>query len=326
MHLCNLFPKNRSLILSFFSGTFSVSSFIFKVFQLLNKPDSHWFSSSALFVGYIILITPFFVVGAFVWPNKAFEAPGAPKKMSKIVEEEEAPLLSPLSPETEVKITKRNRLSLYNAHYKKQFMSLRYWIPVLWIAFQNLHVSSYMGTVSDRFPPHSDVSSNFNLIWSLGFVAIPFYGYMMDKKGVTFTLFVTTGAFVIFSGLKLIPVANLQYLSFVVVAVANTGMWGVIYSYLSEQFGFDNFGKLLGVMCVTVAVIGLLQYPLATLTLRSLNSNFLFVDIFFACTSLLSFTCPFFLRDREKLELAVRYIEHFPSSSAVNAEEPYEQK
>jgi len=189
------------------------------------------------------------------------------------------------------------------------------------IALQNLHVSSYMGTVSDRFP-HSDLSTNFNLIWSLGFVAIPFYGYMMDKKGVTFTLFVTTGAFVIFSVLKLIPVPDLQYLSFIIVAVANTGMWGVIYSYLSAQFGFDNFGKLLGVMSVTVAIIGLLQYIMATLTLQAFHSNFLFVDIFFVFTSLLSFATPLYLRDREKLELAVRYIEYFPSSSAVNAEEP----
>jgi len=220
------------------------------------------------------------------------------RKTKNEAEKEQTPLIDP----TEKAFSTNKRISLYNVHFTRQFKSPRYWVPVLWLALENLNVAAYMGTVSARFS--GTVASNFNLIWALGFVAIPFYGYMMDKKGLVFSILVTTIGLALFSLLKLIPIQDVQYLSFVIVSTINVGMWGLIYSYFSQKFGFDNYGKLLGVMSVTVAVTGLLQYPMITLSISKLNSNFVPMDIFFVFTSALTFVCPIYLYRIERIGVA----------------------
>jgi len=230
-----------------------------------------------------------------VWPNRPFEVPGTRSKVDE-EQKENTPLIDPSM--SEIIITKNP--SLYNVHYLKQFKSFRYWVPVAWLALQNLNISAYIGTISSRFPGTS-LPSNFNIIWAAGCVAIPFYGLMMDRRGLTFSILFTTIGLTTFSFMKLIPIVDLQYLTFVVVSTINVGMWGLIYSYLSQKFGFDNYGKLLGVMSVTVAVVGLLQYPLTTLTLDYLDSNYAFMDILFSVTSLLTFMCPIYLYRLDKV-------------------------
>jgi len=173
MHLCNLFPGNQSMVLSFFSGTFSVSSFVFKVFLMMHESTSRLFNLRGLFLEYIVLLVPFFILSFFVWPNKAFEAAektSAPD--SATVEEEQSPLLHPS--EKEITTQKKIKLSLYNASVSKQFKSPLYWFAVFWIALENLHVAAYMGTVKDRFPG-TDMPSVFSWIWTFGFIAIPFF-------------------------------------------------------------------------------------------------------------------------------------------------------
>jgi len=283
---------------------------------MISEPDSKWLKSGSLFIEYIVLLCPFFIVGAFVWPSRPFESGMAsPKPASRAlrkIDEEQAPLLSS-SAETEYPVhVKGKKRSLYNALPLEQFKSMRYWVPVSWIALKNLHIAFYMGTVNDRFSGAADMPANFNIIWSLGFVAIPFYGVMMDKKGLIFSFFITTGGLVIFSALKLVPIVDLQYVSFILVSVVNVGIWGIFYSYLSEQFGFDNFGKLLGVMSVTVAVVGLLQYPLTTMTVKYFDGNFLYTDIFFVFTSLLAFSTPLYLWDVDRRDRAVSFMEAYP--------------
>jgi len=282
MHLNNLFPGHQSLVLSVFSGTFTVSSLIFKIFALLYNPDS-WFTLPHLFTALIVLLIPLVVLGTFVWPNKPYDAPNLIEKKGLLEEYNSS------------SAGLKNSQSLYNTSVKKQLTSGEFWCPVVWISLQALHIHSYVGTVNVQFADYPEYVNAFNWIWLGGVVAIPLFGVMLDKKGTTFSFFVFNTLFLLFSICTVIPVMRVQYLSFFMVSIANVGVWGVFYSYLSFVFGTKNYGKILGVAFAVMALVGLLQYALLQITVSFFNSNFFYNNVFFLAISVLLFFNPIYL-------------------------------
>jgi len=305
MHLCNLFPGHQASVLSFFSGTFSASSFIFRVFEIIYKPQ-RWRNLNYLFLEYIVLLIPIFIVGFFIWPNKAFQPPG--KKSLVDADEEQTPLINTSDRNILVK-----RVSLYNVDYRKQFKSFLYWIPVFWLAFESLNISCYLGTVQTRFPKGSSMPNTFNLIWSFGWVSIPVFGVMLDNLGTSFTMNVISVCLAIFNALKLLSYEKIQYLSFGLVSTVNVGMWALFYSYLSAKFGFDNYGKLLGVSSIVTASIGALQYAFDWVTNNVYHGKFFFADVVFMVLSVICVCLSIYMWYAERPPKAKKKtIEHYP--------------
>jgi len=303
MHLCNLFPGHQASVLSFFSGTFSASSFIFRVFEILYRPE-RWRNLPSLFIEYILIIMPIFIVGMFVWPNQAFQPPG--KKSIVDAEAEAEPLMS------STENVREKKQSFYNLPAKMQFRTFHYWVPVAWLALLNLAIACYLGTITGRFPT-GHMAGTFNTIWSFGWVAIPFFGVMTDYFGNMFSMNVTSVGLTLFCALKLIPNTDVQYAAFVLVATVNVGMWAIFYNYLSTKFGFDNFGKLLGVSSLTVASIGALQYAFDYATNNKFHGNYLFVDIVFMCTTTISLALSIFMWYVNRVPKVTKIIEYYPS-------------
>lgn len=253
------------------------------------------------------MLTPLFIIGAFIWPNKAFQPPGA--KSLEDADAEQTPLINPSD-----KLIHARKIKLYNVEYKIQFKSAHYWVPVLWLAFESLNISCYLGTVSIRFTGNeTHMSTSFNLIWSLGWISIPFFGLMMDYCGIIFSMNVASVGLVIFNALKLLPIVNIQYVSFVLVSTVNVGMWAIFYSHLSAKFGFDNYGKLLGVSSIVTALIGALQYAIDWLTNNKLNGNFFYADVMFIVVSVICLI----------LSIYVWYIDRPPKAKKKNVVEYY---
>jgi len=100
MHLNNLFPGNQALVLSFFSGTFTVSNFVFKVFKIMNG-NNDWFTLAHLFICFIVILVPFFLIGGIFWPNKPFQL--ASKSVRNINDEEDSESLQQKAPLIEKK-------------------------------------------------------------------------------------------------------------------------------------------------------------------------------------------------------------------------------
>lgn len=287
MHLNNLFPGHQATVLSFFSGTFTVSNFVFKVFRILSQ-DNDWFNLSHLFICFIILLVPFFLIGGIVWPNTPFQLPLVkPEQDDESIQK--APLLE--------KPGAANKI-LYGASLKIQITAPEFWLIVAWMAVSNLHIASYLGTISSQYP--SEYVAIFTWIWEFGFVAIPLFGFVLDTKGIIFAIFASNIGLFLFSIITVVPVLQVQYVGFVLVSTVNVGIWSIFYTFLSKTFGFNNYGKLLGIAAATIAVFGLLQYPLLTVTLNWFDGNFMPVNILFSFLTLCVFVTPFFLWKREK--------------------------
>jgi len=313
MHLCNLFPGHQAAVLSFFSGTFSASSLIFKLMEILHRANSKTMSMGTLFLGYIVVLTPFFLFGAFIWPNVAY---GSEKKKAKIKKaddnhDESTPLMAPSESTLANNNSAPNDGTLRNKGFVGQIKSFKFWIPVFWIALQNLCISFYMGTVETRFP-HSNMPSIFNWTYSFGWMVIPLYGLLMDRTGVNTSFLFASISLFTFCVINMVPNRDVQYLNFVIASTAVVAMWGTVYTYLSEQFGFSHYGKLLAVMNGLNAAIGLLQFPMATFTIENMNGNFRFVDTCFVATSLLCLVCPIYLFMTARKTKSPSTIEYYP--------------
>jgi hypothetical protein len=103
----------------------------------------------------------------------------------------------------------------------------------------------------------------FTLCMTLGIVAIPFIGYMMDNGGFPLTSVSTVAFGLIWSLLFLYDSKNLLIPSFIFYAMYRTFLFTFLFAYLADTMGFKYFGVLAGIMFAVGGFVGLLQYPLA---------------------------------------------------------------
>jgi hypothetical protein len=103
----------------------------------------------------------------------------------------------------------------------------------------------------------------FTLCMTLGIIAIPFIGYMMDNGGFPLTSVATVAFGLIWSLLFLYDSKNLLIPSFIFYAMYRTFLFTFLFAYLADTMGFRYFGVLAGIMFAVGGFVGLLQYPLA---------------------------------------------------------------
>jgi len=188
-------------------------------------------------------------------------------------------------------------VSFVGAPFKKQILSFPFWSMVVFLALQNLHIVYYLGTLNTAFHDNGQAIyvAVFNWIWICGSLSIPIFGWLLDHKGFAISLFAANIMCLLAGAISIIPVLPLQYATFVLISIVNPGLWSIYYSFLAVTYGFNNYGKLLGVASSLIAAVGALQFSLLWLTLTKLGGNFMFVNIFFTSLSLLLFLSPYYL-------------------------------
>jgi len=113
-------------------------------------------------------------------------------------------------------------------------------------------------------------------------------GWLLDHVGVIQTVLGLSFTFVLSNSLSLIPHNGLQIITFVLVSIENTAMFAIYFSYMAIAFGFSDYGKLLGISSLTIAVVGLLEYPLFDTVVSS--NNFMAMNLSFMATSIALFS------------------------------------
>eukprot|EP01111_Echinosteliopsis_oligospora_P016958 TRINITY_DN7196_c0_g1_i2.p1 TRINITY_DN7196_c0_g1~~TRINITY_DN7196_c0_g1_i2.p1 ORF type:complete len:492 (+),score=61.53 TRINITY_DN7196_c0_g1_i2:213-1688(+) len=273
MHISNLFPGYNSTILSAFSGCFTVSSFVFRIFEMIYGKYTY----NEIWLGYILVLAPLFIPGIFIWPSKSYQLP------PEALKEDHEKLLP-----KEVEYARRRRLT-YDVSFKQQISSSDFWVMTLWLAINSLHVNSYIGSLNSQFVSvkAQDYPTYFNWIWSLGFCVIPVVGLLLDKMGTTFAMFVTSVSLLIYRITAIIPSLRLQIFTFVDLSLAHVALWAVFYSLLSKRFGFKHYGALVGTASTVVAIIGSLQLLFFFITLNYLKQDFFWVNMIFVPISII---------------------------------------
>jgi len=164
---------------------------------------------------------------------------------------------------------------------------------------QSLNNIFYIASVNIEFADETYVST-FSFIWMCGICMIPAIGWALDYYGPLRTIFCSNSIYLLSQILSMIPVNELQILTFMCISVVNVSLYAIVLCYLALVFGFKNFGKLLGLVTLISATFGTLQYPLFELGVKKLSENFLYIRIGFAILSIPLFVMPAYMIAQQK--------------------------
>eukprot|EP01024_Parvocaulis_polyphysoides_P037683 TRINITY_DN33646_c0_g1_i3.p3 TRINITY_DN33646_c0_g1~~TRINITY_DN33646_c0_g1_i3.p3 ORF type:complete len:153 (+),score=31.86 TRINITY_DN33646_c0_g1_i3:790-1248(+) len=113
----------------------------------------------------------------------------------------------------------------------------------------------------------------------MGFVAVPFVGWLLDSVGYGTTFLVILIGGIFESLLQAVPNLQIQIATLALWSVDRFCLYAAYYSIVGSIFGFNNFGKIVGVKSFINGLVGFLQYPVLALVLGPLNGDFLYVNI-----------------------------------------------
>jgi hypothetical protein len=124
------------------------------------------------------------------------------------------------------------------------------------------------------------VTRFFSGSFSFSFLWTPFIGFGSDRLGFRFTFGTISATLLACMGcLLLTPVAGgAAYLAALLYAYGRVGLFATYFGFIAHTFGFEHFGKLVGLGTAIAASISLLQYPMLDATLRNHGGDFTAVN------------------------------------------------
>lgn len=128
---------------------------------------------------------------------------------------------------------------------------------------------------------------------------------LIQWKAVVIVVMVTDAFHV--CALQLLPSVKAQALTMVLYGFVDAMVWGAVVSIVGRLFGYNNFGKVLGLLLFLCGAFGLLNIPLDMWVVDSLNSRYWII-----ATGQLLFSAPLYVycyvmwkREQENIELNV---------------------
>jgi len=291
-HVSELFPHRKSTIMAIISGAFQLG---FVVFLLLKQMwETFGITLRPMLMGYCVLLTALFILGLFIWPDRAFS-------QDDFVGDSE-PLLRKMSLDTDDRIIEpsppaKKQPPQPDESFCAQLCSPAFAGVLIWMAVSLFWANFYIGTVVEQMytrsgdnPPLTRWYTNiFNLSLPLGVLGIPTFGRIADKKGFTWSIIATTILAIMFSGLNLLSSLPVQILTFFAYAFFRTFLFSLMFSYVAAEFGFANFGVLTGLILCFAGAVATLQYPLGSYAAKPGNLETVNVWQFFSLTSTILF-------------------------------------
>ncbi|KYQ92053.1 hypothetical protein DLAC_06888 [Tieghemostelium lacteum] len=261
LHIANLFPKIQSSISSSFSGMFVGSSFIFKVFSII--AERYHIDIPVIFMYYIAINILLFVPTFFMMDSKPYLPMEEINRLHAISNDNQ-------SINNQHEHQNQNHQNLKEKSAIQQMLSWQFILLCLFMSFNSLHEIFYIGIVNTLFTDQFYIDF-FNYSWYCGLFMVPIVGYIMLKSNIYLNSIYVISAGFLFGIVALIPVTKLQPVGFILVSLQNVYLWAFFFVYLSEVFGYNNYGKLMGLSSIVTALIGLLEYLLVYLTLNVLT-------------------------------------------------------
>jgi len=228
------------------------------------------------FQNFLGVLFPILITGFFLWPQRPYSYPSQPSR------DEELEYATPLLGLSQ---------NCYNVPLKDQILSLEFAMIATFLSVISLNTVFYVASVNVEFSDKTYVST-FSFIWMCGVFMIPAIGWALDYYGPLRTIFCANSIYLLSQILAMIPVNELQILTFMCISVQNVSCYAILLCYLALVFGFKNFGKLLGTATILSAVFGLLQYPLFELGVKKFHTDFVYIRIGFVILSLPLFVMP----------------------------------
>lgn len=258
LHLNNLFPKYRDGISTIFSGMFVGSSFVFKLFNIIgSKYNIHL---SYIFLVYLAVLVIIFTPSIFLMGNKPF----LPIEDLIAADNNQANNNSAAAAANDTESNSEKVVEVEgNVKDKpllKQLLSWQFILLCLFMSINSLHTVFYLGIVNTNLADHPDYINIFNYIWNGGILMVPIIGFIIQKSSVHMNSFYVNLAGILFGVTSCITYYKLQIATFVFISFQNVYLWAFFFTYISDVFGYNNYGKLMGCSSIIAALIGLLEY------------------------------------------------------------------
>jgi hypothetical protein len=125
--------------------------------------------------------------------------------------------------------------------------------------------------------------TSWSAIYPAGAIASPLFGIAMDRLQFRHVFVIVVLVSICHQATNLIPVADLQFVTYIIFACGRQVIFGFFYSALGILFGFEHYGLLTSVSAVFVAT---LIYINKLLVDASENANsYLVVNVIFLAMS-----------------------------------------
>eukprot|EP01138_Halocafeteria_seosinensis_P000261 gb/GECG01000268.1/.p1 GENE.gb/GECG01000268.1/~~gb/GECG01000268.1/.p1 ORF type:complete len:521 (+),score=37.74 gb/GECG01000268.1/:1-1563(+) len=162
--------------------------------------------------------------------------------------------------------------------FMKQVRSYRFLGGALFTWINFLKFNYYLITLSSSLKQMGDTEGTYTQVFgwiSLGGVIAAFFsGTVIDRLGLPAGFWCTLGFGILLSIFSLIPVLELQPVTFVIFVVFRSLLFSIISTFLSTEFGHNHFGKLIGVTNCVGGGFAFLAQPLLVLGLSTFDKDF----------------------------------------------------
>ncbi len=165
----------------------------------------------------------------------------------------------------------------------EQLRSKQYVLAVTYFAMLALPCSFTVATIGPQLERALSSSDNavaatrfFSGAFSFSFLWTPFIGFGSDRLGFRFTFGTISATLLACMGcLLLMPVAGgAVYPAALLYAYGRVGLFATYFGVIAHAFGFEHFGKLVGLGTAIAASVSLLQYPMLDATLQNHGGDF----------------------------------------------------
>jgi len=294
LQFSTLFPGHSGAIMSTNAALFDGSAVIFLLFKLSYFQGVSW---EALWSGYLLLILLFALSAGLLWPSGLIEA--EPNDVG-----ENSNALSVRSSEANIgsRGGSQGRYTLPNRELQAEARVIggsTFWSQVCtreWFyntTFASIHIAHLnfvVGSLSYQLDAHKikeGYEDLFSSFLPLGFLGLPIVAYLLDKQPSIWVFLMINSVSIIYS-LCLIfgNITALLVLSFMAVAVSRQFVYSTVFALTGNLFGFRHYGKHIGVINFVVAIIGVIQYPLISMTNRYADGDYIWANLFFIILTL----------------------------------------
>eukprot|EP01138_Halocafeteria_seosinensis_P005627 gb/GECG01005752.1/.p1 GENE.gb/GECG01005752.1/~~gb/GECG01005752.1/.p1 ORF type:complete len:615 (+),score=66.71 gb/GECG01005752.1/:1-1845(+) len=171
----------------------------------------------------------------------------------------------------------RQRYPYLGKPFREQLFTVRFfggtvftWINILKFNYFFVSLNSILRDFGDEDGSYTQA---FGWISLGGIFAVFVTGTIIDKYGIVGGFWGSNISGILLSVFTLIPVLQLQVVSFLVFVIFRSFLFSITAAFISSEFGFTNLGKLIGVTYFTGGAVGFLAQPLLQLGLHPSDSE-----------------------------------------------------
>lgn len=300
-----LIPEKSGTVISLFIAMMDASAVDFVLVDLMYYHFN--FSRKEMFLALAVIGGLIFLIALVLWPSRPFAPISADHILSFDEADEEEGLMEGCNVPDAVDVDrsgKYGKLNFTHLNFREAVCNPVFLAGIIYMSYHVFRLNLYIGTVHaqvSQLTSTAKVAADWTTVfgWILPgsqILAIPAVGWILDTQP-TWKIFIILNCIgVVFGAANLIPVLEVQVITFLTDGIFNGFLFAAMSSYNIEIFGVRNFGKLWGCTYLVTGAMTFLLEPLDQFVVNQLHNNWALPNAILAAGIVLTFSFPMWLR------------------------------